>query len=200
MKINYLEPPTLENDHSRLEPLRMSHFDHLSPVVINNPGILKYSPPKFGTKELLKKYIQDNINLRHKNQKLPFAIFDKQKNRYAGCTSYLNISEINERIEIGSTWIGKSFQRTGLNRSCKSLLFEYAFENLDAKRVELKTDGRNSQSKIAILAIGAKYEGTLRSHTIMSDGYRRDTAYYSILKNEWPEIKTKIFSTFYQNQ
>jgi len=71
-------------------------------------------------------------------------------------------------------------------------MINYAFESLDTKRVELKTDARNMRSRTAIEGIGAKYEGSLRSHTIMTDGYRRDTAYYSILVDEWPEVKREL--------
>ena len=193
MKINFKEDIILENNRVRLEPLDITHLEHLSQVVLDNPGILKYSPPKFGTIPLLQKYIENNVLLRADGKKYMWVIFDKEKQQYAGCSSFLNISQINDRLEIGSTWIGKSYQRTGLNRNCKLLLLSYAFENLACRRVELKTDGRNEQSKIAIEAIGAKYEGTLRSHTIMSDGYRRDTVYFSILSNEWKNIKLNIF-------
>ena len=71
-------------------------------------------------------------------------------------------------------------------------MLTYAFERLNVKRVELKTDARNTQSRTAILGIGAQYEGSLRSHTIMTDGYRRDTVYYSILAHEWSEIKSRL--------
>jgi len=135
--------------------------------------------------------------LRDKELKYPWAIYDKKAEAYAGCTSYLNISAVNSRLEIGSTWIGEEFQRTGLNRACKFLLLSYAFEDLGWERVELKTDSRNEQSKTAIQKIGAQYEGKLRSHTLMSDGYRRDTVYYSILKPEWPRIKSVIFSGYH---
>jgi len=123
-----------------------------------------------------------------------FAIYDKRIDAYAGSTSFGNISLKNSRVEIGWTWIGKAFQRTGLNRNCKYLLLSYAFEKLQCKRVELKTDSRNKQSWNAIEAIGAQHEGVLRSHTLMNDGYRRDTAYFSILDSEWPNVKTTRFS------
>jgi len=193
MNINFKENIILENSSVRLEPLAPKHWELLTPIVINNPKILQYSPPKFGTKELLKKYIDANIEKRNHGLKYPFVIYDKLKEAYAGSTSYLNISAKDERLEIGSTWIGKKFQRTGLNRNCKFLLLKYAFEKLKYQRVELKTDSRNIQSQTAIQAIGAKYEGTLRSHTLMSDGYRRDTIYYSILIDEWQGIKETVF-------
>ena len=117
-------------------------------------------------------------------------IFDKVKNVYAGCTSFANISNKDKRAEIGWTWIGKDFQKTGLNRHCKFLLLRYMFEHLGFERVEFRTDERNIQSRTAMEKMGAKYEGALRSHTLMNDGFRRTTVYYSILKEEWNKLRT----------
>ena len=185
----------LENERVKLEPLSLDHLPFLSPIAIQNPKLLQYSPSKFGTVSYLKDFIESHIELRIKHQRYPFAIFCKTLNKYAGSTSYLNISNANQRLEIGSTWIGKDFQRTGLNRNMKFLLMRYAFETLECKRLEFKTDARNLQSQKAIQAIGGIYEGTLRSHTVMSDGFRRDTVYYSVLPSEWPNIKQSVFKS-----
>ncbi|NNF22061.1 MAG: GNAT family N-acetyltransferase [Saprospiraceae bacterium] len=185
----------LEDKRVRLEPLSWAHFETLLPIAIQHPDLLDYSPPPFGSEDTLKLYFQNNLELKNNRLKCPFVIFDKNENCYAGSSSFLNISEIDERLEIGSTWLGKKFQRTGLNRHCKYLMFKYAFETLKFQRVELKTDARNTQSRTAIKAIGAQYEGTLRSHTLLSDGHRRDTVYYSILKDEWPGIRTTVFKS-----
>jgi RimJ/RimL family protein N-acetyltransferase len=101
----------------------------------------------------------------------------------------MNISNVDSRLEIGSTWIGKEFQRTGLNRNCKYLLLNFAFDELGVERIELKTDERNTASRNAIQKIGGQFEGILRSHTLMYDGFRRNTVYYSILKKEWEKIE-----------
>lgn len=193
MKLNYRENIILENKRVRIEPLEHRHIENLLGIVLKNPNLLKYSPPRFGTPELLLEYINKSLSLREKKMKYPFVIFDKNINNYAGSTSYLNISEDNQRLEIGSTWIGKEFQKTGLNRNCKFLLMQHVFEVLKFKRIEFKTDKRNLQSQKAIEAIGGKFEGALRSHTLMADGFRRDTACYSVLKNEWKGIKETIF-------
>jgi RimJ/RimL family protein N-acetyltransferase len=115
-------------------------------------------------------------------------------NAYAGSTSFGNYDPKNERIEIGWTWLFSNYQRTGLNWNMKYLMFQFAFEELNIKRVELKADGRNLQSRNAMQGIGAQYEGTLRSHTIMSDGYRRDTVYYSVLADEWPAVSSRLLT------
>lgn len=196
MELNTHLSETLENDRVRLEPLSWNHFDVLLPFAIKYPTLLQYSPSRFGSEVALKEYFEYVLGLKEKGTMYPFAIFDKSKNEFAGSTSFLNISNKNQRLEIGATWLGKEFQRTGLNRNCKFLLLKHAFEILDCQRVELKTDQRNKQSKTAILAIGAKYEGCLRSHTLMVDGYRRDTLYFSILKDEWAKIKSSIFKNY----
>ena len=196
MELNTHLSVILENERVRLEPLSWNHFDSLLPFAIKHPSLLQYSPVKFGSESALKEYFEKRFASKEEGTMYPFAIFDKSKNEYAGSTTYMNISNKNQRLEIGATWLGIDFQRTGLNRHCKFLLLKYAFETLDCQRIELKTDQRNEQSKTAIQAIGAKYEGCLRSHTLMIDGHRRDTVYFSILKEEWPKIKSTIFKNY----
>lgn len=195
MKLNLQQAIILENERVKVEPLRPDHIPALTPVVLATPDLLQYSPPKFGTAALLETYVLNNLALREKGLKYPFAIFDKESGRYAGSTSYMNISQPDERLEIGSSWIGTAFQRTGLNRNCKFLLMQYVFETLEFERIEFKTDKRNEQSQQAIEKIGGVYEGTLRNHTRMSDGYRRDTVFYSILKKEWAGLKKTVFAS-----
>jgi len=191
--MNFIENIVLENKRIRLEPLSEIHLNELVPIAINHPDLLQYSPSPFGTAELLEENIQKAIKSRGDQQRYPFAIFDKLNNRFIGSTSFGNISIKDKRLEIGWTWVGKESQGTGINKYCKHLMLSYAFENLSMKRIEFKTDNRNIQSKKAIKKIGGTFEGILRSHTLMLDAYRRDTAYYSILKNEWDNINDTIF-------
>ena len=191
--MNFNEKIILENDRVRLEPLTIHHFDELLPISIESPNLLEFSPSLFGSSKMLKENLEIAVQARNSNLRYPFAIFDKQQNRFVGSTSFGNISTKDSRLEIGWTWIDEKTQGTGLNKQCKLLLLSYAFGKLSAQRIEFKTDSRNIQSKKAIEKIGGTYEGTFRSHTLMRDGYRRDTAYYSILSNEWPEIKSEIF-------
>ena len=186
----------LENKRVRLEPMQWDHFSHLLPICLEHPTLLRYSPPNFGTKAALEAYFEKNLALQKEKRKCPWVIYDKQQEAYAGSTSYLNISLHDKRLEIGSTWLAPAHQRTGLNRNCKYLLLTHAFTQLQIERVELKTDLRNEQSRKAILAIGATYEGALRSHTLLSDGHRRDTAYYSILRSEWGTIRERVFASY----
>jgi len=186
----------LENDRSLLRPLVPEDIEHLLPIATKDKDLMDFSPSEIHRPELIQAYLDTALVAKASGIRYPFIIFDKQKNQYAGSTSFGNMSNKNSRLEIGWTWIGKEFQRTGLNRNNKFMMLCYAFEKLDCLRVELKTDTRNIQSRTAMKKIGATEEGVLRSHTVMSDGYRRDTIYYSILKNEWEGIKNTIFKGY----
>ncbi len=179
----------LENNRAFLRPLKIEDIEKLLPIATSDKDLIKYTPSQIYTKTLLTKYIENALKDRIKKTRYPFVIFDKTQNAYAGSTSFLSISNYDKRLEIGGTWIGKQFQKTGLNRNCKYLLLSYLFEELQFERIELKTDERNLNSRNAIEKIGGKFEGIFRSHMLMSDGFRRNTVYYSILKEEWPELK-----------
>ena len=188
------EEVILENDLSRLEPLHHPEdaAEKLRHIALGEPDLMKYSPSDFDSFDSVVRYFESSINEREIGSKYTFLIFDKRQGAYAGSTSFGNISNANKRLEIGWTWIGKAFQRTGLNRNNKLLMLQYAFEELGAARVELKSDARNKQSRDAMEGIGARFEGLLRSHTMMSDGFRRDTVYYSILLDEWPQVRLQL--------
>jgi N-acetyltransferase len=194
MNFPFDEEIILENNFALLRPLEESDVDNLVLVATQNPDLLQFSPAPVYNRALLRSFIEDAIQNRQKQNKYPFTVFDKMKNAYAGTTSFLNISNIDDRLEIGSTWYGKDFQRTGLNRNCKFLLLQYAFDILGAERVELKTDERNIASRKAIEKIGGRFEGTLRQHTLLYTGVRRNTVYYSILKSEWWDLRDNFLS------
>ncbi|MFT3827179.1 MAG: GNAT family protein [Chitinophagaceae bacterium] len=193
MDFNFEEEIILEDERVLLRPLKADDYNVLQPVAFEDPTLTKYSPSQIGSQELLQKHIQQALDDRQNKVRYAFVIFDKEKQQYAGSTSLAAISNKDLRLEIGWTWLGRVFQRTGLNRHCKFLLMQYVFDTLSFERVELKTDERNVQSRTAIQKIGGKEEGILRSHTLMSDGFRRNTVYYSILKEEWCELKNNFF-------
>lgn len=192
MNFPFTDELVFENNRALLRPLLITDFDNLHDIATTNSTLLQYSPMPIYNKDLLTKYIQKSLQDRESKMRYPLIIFDKKQNEYAGSSSFLNISNANSKLEIGGTWLGHEFQKTGLNRSCKLLLLTFAFEKLSAERVEFKTDERNSASRKAIEAIGGQFEGILRADTLMYDGFRRNSVYYSILKNEWPEIKNKL--------
>jgi RimJ/RimL family protein N-acetyltransferase len=185
----------LENSFALLRPINEADVDNLLAVATKDKDLLEFSPMPIYTRELLKKYIDKAIDNRQNKNRYTFVVFDKRKNAFAGSTGFLNISNADDRLEIGGTWYGKEFQRTGLNRNCKYLLLGYAFDHLNAERVEFKTDERNLASRKAIEKIGGQFEGILRRHTLMYDGFRRNTVYFSILKSEWSSLKDQLLKT-----
>jgi N-acetyltransferase len=189
MDFDFAKDIQLENERVLIRPLLASDLENLLEVATQDETLVQYSPYLIHSEEYLKVFIQDAIDNRANKTHYSFIIFDKKAQAYAGSTSFWNISNFDKRLEIGRTWIGKDFQATGLNRNCKFLLLEYVFDVLEFERVELKTDQRNQQSRNAIQKIGGQFEGIMRSHTLMTDGFRRSTVVFSILKNEWATLK-----------
>ncbi len=121
-----------------------------------------------------------------------FAVRSVATHEIVGATGLWNVSRVDARLEIGSTWVALRHQRTAVNTEAKRLLLAYAFETLGARRVEFKTDARNRTSRAALARIGATEEGTLRKHTVLPDGYVRDTVYFSVLDDEWPDVRARL--------
>lgn len=186
----------LEDDRAKLSCISIEHKDNLWELLKDYPDLLQYSPQPIFTKEDLDQNLKKAFDDRALKTRYCFVVYDKLNEQLAGSSSYGNISPYNGRLEIGWTWIAPKFQKTGLNRHMKFLMLQYAFEQLNYPRVELKADFRNKNSLAAMRKIGATEEGVLRSHTLMVDGHRRDTIYFSILKNEWPNIKTSVFDGY----
>ncbi|MGH6719586.1 MAG: GNAT family N-acetyltransferase, partial [Alphaproteobacteria bacterium] len=122
----------------------------------------------------------------------PFATIDRSSGRCIGSSRFLSIVPEHRRLEIGWTWVGTAFQRTGANREAKLLQLSHAFETLNANRVEFKTHSRNEGSRTALAGIGATFEGIFRNHMIMPDGSIRHSAYFSVIAEDWPEVKTRL--------
>ncbi|HEX7030239.1 MAG TPA: GNAT family protein [Gammaproteobacteria bacterium] len=183
-----LEPVVLAGHHVRLEPLSPDHFDALCEIGLDE-DLWRWTPQQITTREQLRAYVDDALRERDEGRSLPFAIVALADDAVAGCTRYGNIDSANRRLEIGWTWIGRSWQRTAVNTETKLQLLTHAFETLRMNRVELKTDALNERSRRAILRIGAKEEGTLRRHMVTESGRLRDTVYFSILDDEWPAVK-----------
>ncbi len=192
MNFNFSQNLILEDLRTRLEPLEEKHFDLLLPIALKEPDLLKYSPSPFGSHEKLTAYFFEANTQRAAENRYAFAIYDKLMKKYAGSTSMGAISNRDLRLQIGWTWLGSEFRGTGLNRHCKFLLLRYIFETLNFERVEFYIDSRNETSKKAISGIGGKLEGELRSHTLLPDGYRRNTLIYGILRTEWKQVKANL--------
>lgn len=176
--------PTLENNRVILTPLGLDNYLELA-AVAKEKNLIQYSPSTIETEAELKNYVLKALEQNNNSQAIPFLVYDKQSQAYAGCTRYMNIDWINKNLEIGSTWIGKNFQGTGLNGKMKRLMIDYAFQNMGFERITFKVDERNVRSRKAVEKLNAVLEGILRQDVYLSKEYKRNTCVYSILKNEW---------------
>ncbi|WP_066217888.1 GNAT family N-acetyltransferase [Formosa haliotis] len=181
----------LEDSRVKLLLLDLSYCKDLEPIAFQN-NLVQYSPTNISTTEALRDYIQTAIDGFNNNTCIPFIVFDKQNQRYAGCTRFMNINVVNKVLDIGSTWIGYEFQGTRLNSHMKFLMLQHAFETMAFEKVEFKIDERNARSRKAVEHLGATLEGILRKNTYLLDGFKRNTCVYGILKEEWIVIKSKL--------
>ena len=192
-EFNVRKDYTLEDEFVLLRPLRESDYENLLPFAMNEPGLWKFSLLQAGGTSLLRNYIQIALTARESGNEYPFIVFDKRKNAYAGSTRFYDIQLLHKTLQLGYTWYGAAFQGTGLNKHCKFLLLEFAFEELGMERVEFRADNNNQRSIAAMKSIGCTEEGVLRSNNLKHDGSRRDSIVLSILKNEWEDgIKAKL--------
>ncbi len=183
-----IQPLTLEGRRVRLEPLTLAHHSALCEVGLDDE-LWRWVPTMIRTPDEMRAYIETALEEQSKGLSLPFVMIDKSSVCVAGSTRFGNIDRNNRRLEIGWTWLGRNYQRTPINTEAKYLLLRHAFEQLNAVRVELKTDSLNERSRRAILRIGAKEEGTFRNHMIVHDGRLRHTVYYSVIASEWENVK-----------
>ena len=186
-----IEPIALEGQSVRLEPLLESHLAQLCEIGLD-PDLWQWIPYRVLAAEDMRGYIRDALQAESQGLALPFATIERTTGKVVGSTRYMNIDTANRRVEIGSTWIGKPWQRSAVNTEAKYLMLRHAFEALGCVRVELKTDALNQQSRNAILRIGARQEGILRRHTMTWSGRVRDTVYFSVLDSEWPDVKATL--------
>lgn len=181
---------TLETNQILLRPLRQEDYNRFAEIT-DDKDLWIYFTNDLSDKDILYKWVESGVQEINDKKRLAFSIIDKQTNSLIGSTSIGNISERDKRVEIGWTWISREFQGKGINDQTKYLLLKYCFDELDCERVEFKTDVLNRPARNALKRIGAVEEGILRSHTLMTHNRRRDTIYYSILKQEWKNIKSK---------
>ncbi|MCC9073741.1 GNAT family N-acetyltransferase [Flavobacterium sp. F-65] len=194
MDFNFASNIVLEDDLVLLRPLQRTDIDNLLEISLNEPETWEYSLIRANGKENLEKYIDIAINARDNKIEFPFIVFDKKSGKYAGSTRFYDMSISYKTLQLGYTWYGSAFRGTGLNKHCKYLLLQYAFETMGMERVEFRADNNNQRSVAAMKSIGCKVEGVLRNHmpTFGSD-VRRDTIILSILREEWfSEVKENL--------
>jgi len=184
-----ISPVTLEGQHVRLEPLSPAHEESL--IAAASDGELWNSTVTIvpSSPANMIDYIQAALNGQARGRELPFVIIRKSSNKVVGTTRFYEIRPNDRAVAIGYTWLSRSAQRTAVNTESKLLLLTHAFEHWRCNRVELITDVLNQQSRSAILRLGAKEEGVLRKHLILPSGRIRDSVLFSIIAEEWPEVK-----------
>ncbi|MBK7291947.1 MAG: GNAT family N-acetyltransferase [Chitinophagaceae bacterium] len=181
----FQQQPVLENERVLLRPIEESDFENLLPFSLNEPETWFYGLVTAAGEENLKSYLANAVKNRNDKKEYPFIVYDKKAKAYAGSTRFYDINTINITSQLGFTWYGKAFQRTGLNRHCKLLLLTFAFEVWGLERLEFRADAKNTPSINAMKAIGCIEEGIFRNHMPTTQGGRRDSIVLSILKDEW---------------
>lgn len=185
-----LKTRVLENAFVRMEPLAERHREPLR-AAGTDPELWRFNQFNFFNADF-DRWFDHYLEGSAKGAEQCWAVIDKASGEMAGSTSYLmatNIPPPFRKVEIGSTWYAKPFWAGAVNPSCKRLLFAHGFEALGLNRVELKLDATNVRSFRAVSRLGARFEGIHRAHMVMPDGRIRDTAWFSVLKEEWPGVR-----------
>jgi RimJ/RimL family protein N-acetyltransferase len=187
----------LEDERVMLRPLQKDDLSSLLAFAEQEPELWTYSAVSAAGEEGMRNYIDEAIQARDLKKEYPFIVFDKQTRSYAGSSRFYDINLFYVTTQLGYTWYGKKFQRSGLNRHCKLLMLTYAFEQWGVERVEFRADHRNERSINAMKNIGCTVEGLLRSNMPLAGGGRRTSIVLSILKDEWydfvkPNLQKKI--------
>jgi len=207
-----LTPITLCGHVVCLEPMNLSHTEELCAAASEDRSTYTFTYVPNGLEDT-RHYIESGLADFTKGRTLPFVVRHLATNRIVGTTRFLDLDVFSwpppwppgvasgpspsdstppTVAEIGSTWFAASIQRTGVNTECKLLMLSHAFDTWQTFRVTLKTDARNMRSRTAIERLGATFEGIRRAHAPASDGTIRDTAYFSILAEEWPAVRTNL--------
>ena len=187
----WVEPVVLEGSRVRMEPLRADHLADLE-LVAYDPALWRWTIMGPQDEAGLGRWFDAALANAEAGTERPFATIDLATGRAIGSSRYLSIVPEHRRLEIGWTWVGSAFQRTGANREAKLLQLTHAFETLGANRVEFKTHARNERSRNALAGIGATFEGVFRNHMIMPDGSIRHSAWFSVTAEEWPVVKAGL--------
>ena len=181
------EIPTLVGDYVRLEPLSHEREEELCAATEDGKlHELWYTP--IPSPETMSAEIDRRLGLYEQGTMMPFATIDVETGKAIGMTTFMNMRLDHFKVEIGSTWMAASYQGTGINPEAKLLMLSYAFDVLGCNAVELRTHEKNAQSRAAIEKLGAKLDGMLRNDMVMPNGTLRNSAVYSITKDEWPAV------------
>ena len=176
----------------RLEPLARRHEQGLFEAA-QDKRIWRWMPyDASASPETFHAWLEDALAASSAGTEAAFATVDAGTGEPAGSTRYLALRPEHRVLEIGWTWLAPAYWQTGANVEAKMLMLEHAFEDLGCLRVEFKTDSRNERSRAALAALPARFEGIFRKHMLVRGGQRRDSAYYSIIDDEWPAVRENL--------
>lgn len=193
--LDFSENYILEDDCVLLRPLKEEDCDNLLEFSLNEPETWKFGIVTAAGEDNLKQYIADAIKGRNEQHSYPFIVFDKITQQYAGSTRFYDIKNNFRTTQLGYTWYGERFRGTSLNKRCKKLLLELAFEKMNFLRVEFRADVLNERSIAAMKSIGCVVEGILRQDVPKINGERRTSIILSILQDEWhTSVKQNIIN------
>lgn len=184
----FADPVVLAGRRVRLEPLALDHVAALTEVALD-PAIWQWTLARPTGEADIRAWVAAALAGRAAGTEYPFATLDAATGRPIGSSRFMNVVPEHRRLEIGWTWLGRAAQRTGANREAKLLMLGHAFDVLGCHRVEFKTDSLNEPSRTALLGIGAQFEGIFRNHMVMPGGRLRQSAYYSVIDEEWPAVR-----------
>ena len=181
----------LEGSIVILEPLAEEHADGLWEAA-QEPAIWRWLANVGKSREYFDRWMQLALEDAESGKEGPFATRDKRSGRLIGSSRYLNMRAPDRVVEIGWTWLNPSAWGSGANVEAKLLMLEHAFETLGCLRVEFKTDARNERSRAALATLPAQLEGIMRKHMTVPDVGVRDSAYFSVIDDEWPEVRANL--------
>ncbi len=175
-----------------VEPLAAEHEDGLVEAAVA-PEMFQWMPVDMASsRDALHEWVSSTLAAAQAGHEVPYTILDRNSGRIMGSTRFLDLRLEHLRAEIGWTWVTRGAWRSGVNVETKLLLLGHAFESAGLRRVEFKTDARNERSRGALLALGAQFEGIFRKHMVVRDGGPRDSAYYSVIDDDWPAVKRAL--------
>ncbi len=185
----------LENSRVKLIPFDNFRNQELKEIIFDDE-IWKFMGMFIRTESDFENYLTSTLNAKKNGICYPFLIIDKSTGRIAGSSRYGYLNTSSEKCEIGWTWYGKDFQGTGLNSACKYELLKFGFESIGFRRIQFSADQENIRSQKAIEKLGAIKEGLFRNNYIDSEGKSKNDVYYSIIKEDWNDIKNERFNEF----
>jgi RimJ/RimL family protein N-acetyltransferase len=185
------QPLIISGNHVDLISLEQEHFAELE-TVAQDKRIWQFYAYDGSNPAVLRSTLESGLADREKGSQFPFVIFHKQQKRIIGSTRFMDIQRKHKKLEIGTTWLHPDYWGTVINFECKLLLLTHAFEDLGALRVQFKTDENNIRSRKAIEKVGGKFEGILRNDMLRDNNTRRNSAYFSIIEEEWSDVKKML--------